>query len=147
MSCTNCKWHGSETVCRACRADTKSAPVPASVAAPPTPGNKQHAQRTECGQGHVHASKMEARRCDYWHTLLASGEILHVDVQPAVCLPCGRYRPDFLVWESGRCFFEEVKGQVKPDFRRVRKTFDACHPAAPLRVVRWYKGNWINVER
>lgn len=149
MSCGNCRWVGNETVCRACRADAKRAPLPAAVAILPAPnGNKQHARRTTCGQGHIHASKMEARRCDYWEAERRDGRVLHVDIQPVVTLPCGRYRSDFLVWpREDAPFFDEVKGQVKPDFRRVRATFDACHPAAPLRVVRWRKGSWIEVEK
>ncbi len=113
--------------------------------------NKYGACKTVCGQGHRHDSKAEAARCDYWEAERKAGRILHVDIQPRVSLPCGTYRPDFCVWQYGVgyvdgkvtvCLFEDVKGVVTAEFRRIRKTFDAVHAAAPLRVVALRGKHW-----
>ena len=114
-------------------------------------------------------SKDEARRYDW---LKAQPDVVHIDVHPVFNLGPIRYHADFLVWKRQRCTWhcavdrlpngtrvdecfecevhpdavEDVKGR-KPstDFNRIRKLFDSCHPLAPLRVVRWHKGEWREI--
>ena len=109
--------------------------------------NKYNAKPTVCNQGHRHASASESSRCDYLHLLVRAGEILHVDTQPVVDLPCGRYKPDFAVWwvKESAPVFEDVKGVITAEFRRIRKTCDATHPAAPLHVVKRKGKGWEEI--
>lgn len=91
---------------------------------------------------------------EFYALLKADKGVVHIDVHPTITLPGGiRYKPDFLVWRSGWTAIDnvgflppdtdalrgeiiEVKGKVLPEFRRLRKLFDASHPLAPMRVVR-----------
>jgi hypothetical protein len=44
--------------------------------------NKYYAKRTECRQGHMHASAYEARWCNDLTMLERAGEITHLEQQP-----------------------------------------------------------------
>ena len=116
--------------------------------------NKYHAKRTTCAQNHRHPSMSESQRCDCWHLRKRAGEILHIDVWPTVSLSCGQYKPDFGIWKLGEygkerwqilMFYEDVKGVVTGEFRRIRKCFDAEHPAKPLHVVKRKGKGWEEI--
>lgn len=84
---------------------------------------------------------------EYYLLLKADKEVVHIDVHPIITLPGGiRYKPDFLVYQRLENLrwaqFHEVKGIVKPEFKRLRKLFDATHPLAPMVVVRKTKKGW-----
>ncbi len=93
-------------------------------------------------------SGAEAARYEYWKLRLAAGEIVHIDVHPAVTTAGIRWRPDFCIWFPGKSLvwlgmlkiwgspmYEEVKGVATSDFKLKRTLFDQHHPCKPLRVV------------
>ena len=109
-----------------------------------------------CGMNHP--SQAEALRCGMWHDLKKQGRILHVDVHPTVTLPSGNFTPDFAIYTTDEpagdaitVFYEEVKGQIKADFRLKWIQFDKYHPMRPLFVVarQHVKGKgqqWVKVR-
>lgn len=78
--------------------------------------NKFNNRRTECNNGHVHHSALEAKRCDQLHLMEKAGQIRNLSVQPsfelipefnhgAEYLTTERktmFVPDFLYEESSR---------------------------------------------
>lgn len=116
-------------------------------------GNKFRAQRTPCANGHTHASKAEARRCDQLHLLQRGGHIRHLEQQPRFTFvgPDGRqvtdqgrpvrYTADFRYEEATKrgdwaSVVEDVKGAYRDDTWRLRRAFFRhFHPDVELREV------------
>ena len=110
--------------------------------------NKFGAKKAVCAEGHVHASKAEARRCDHLHLLARAGEIRDLEVQPQFWFVIdgeqvkhegGRrvgYKADFSYRERGRHVVEDVKGGYRDDAWTLRKAiFRALFPDIELREV------------
>lgn len=100
----------------------------ASPFAPRKRANKYGAKKCECGVGHVHDSKAEARRCNELHLLQRAGKIAGLQQQPVfhfavdgrpVMLDNGqqaRLKADFAYVENGRKVVEDRKGVIVRDF-------------------------------
>lgn len=86
--------------------------------------NKYHAKKTECGNGHMHASIKEAKRCNDLHLLQRAGEISGLQVEPRFQFvvegrevkmrngQVARYTPDFTYVEKGVKVAEDVKSKA-----------------------------------
>jgi len=88
--------------------------------------NKYRAKRTECGGGHIHASKKEARRCGELSLLEKAGEIHALVQQPESELKVngvsiGKYRADFAYIENGKMIVEDCKGFKTPEYKLKKK--------------------------
>lgn len=109
------------------------------------------ARKTECVNGHVHASKREAARCHDLNALQALGQISHLEIEPTFVFEVAgkplrmmngalaRYRPDFFYIEDGRQVVEDVKarnGFIERDVPLRWALFRACYPEIELRVVK-----------
>lgn len=122
--------------------------------APKKRGNKFHARRAGCHQGHNHASAAEARRCNDLSLLERGGRIRALEQQPKyffvgadgrrVVKDNGqpvRYTADFRYEEqqkSGewRSVVEDVKGHYRDDTWLLRRAFFRFfHPDVDLREV------------
>ena len=104
--------------------------------------HKYGAKKAECLQGHVHPSRVEARKCNELHLLQAAGEIkdLQHEVQfwfvvngDQLKHANGRragFKVDFLYTEvaTGQQVALEVKGRVVRDFPLRRALFCHLHP-------------------
>ena len=110
--------------------------------------NKFGARKTPCAQGHNHASKREAGRCNDLHILERKGEIAALQVEPQFWFVIdgkqvkhanGRrvgYKPDFAYIEPGlKDVVEEVKGMVVRDFPLRAAIFRALFPEFELRII------------
>lgn len=110
--------------------------------------SKYKAKPTPCGQGHNHASRREAARCNDLTMLLRAGLISDLEIEPAFILaPNGnpiimgnghkaRYRPDFTYRENGKMIAEDVKGMIVRDFPLRAALFRLCYPEIELRVIK-----------
>lgn len=63
--------------------DAPAAGGAAGAGKPSRRGNKFGAKRTNCRQGHTHASAAEARRCDELKVLDRAGKVRGIQTQPA----------------------------------------------------------------
>lgn len=112
--------------------------------------NKFGARKTSCRNGHVHASKREATRCDELHLLLRAGDIEDLQQQPRFMFAVNgnpvkgengqqlRYTADFRFVDrhSGATIIEDAKGHYRDDAWALRKAFfKALHPELVLREV------------
>lgn len=112
--------------------------------------NKFFAKKTCCHQGHVHASKREAKRCDELALLVRAGEIEDLQQQPQFWFAIdgkplkhdnGRrvgYKADFAYVDrlSGARIVEDAKGPFRDNAWTLRKAlFRATHPQFVLREV------------
>ena len=95
--------------------------------------HKYRAKRTSCSNGHSHASKKEAKRCDELH-LMQQGRLIH-DLEQQPRFPCiingtriCTYVADFAYVEGGRRTIEDVKGQKLPMYRLKKKLVEALYP-------------------
>ena len=99
--------------------------------------SKYKAVKTECAQGHVHDSKLEASRCDDLTALEEAGQIRMLMQQPEFpVIINGKtvfvYRADF-AWFTNDCrIVEDVKGFQTPVFRLKRKLVEAAHPGTVI---------------
>lgn len=112
--------------------------------------SKFNAKKTTCANGHVHASRREAKRCDDLHMLQRAGEISDLEIEPQFWFtingrqikhPNGRrvgFKPDFLYVENGQNVVEDVKGgPTMTEASALRMTFfRALFPGYDLRIVR-----------
>ena len=96
------------------------------------------------------SSLTEARRYDF---LMAQPEVIWVDVHPVFELGHGlRYCADFLVHIGKLGGFdhrvEDVKStrSLTTSFKRTKKLFDSSHPFAPLVVVQYLNGEWVETR-
>lgn len=111
--------------------------------------NKFGAKKSDCRQGHKHASGKEARRCNDLHVLQAGKMISHLQVEPQfwfvidgqqVKHPNGRrvgYRPDFQYFERDKNVVEDVKSTATKTEAYVlrRAIFRALYPFIDFREV------------
>lgn len=93
---------------------------------------KYSAKRTECAQGHLHDSKLEAVRCDALHGLQATGNISRLELQPEFPVSIGgkhvcTYKADFAYFVSDCRIVEDVKGMLTPVYRLKKKLVEAAH--------------------
>ncbi len=111
-------------------------------------GNKYSAKKTLCANGHNHASKREAKRCDELHLLQRAGEITHLEIEPKFTFIVNgapmkmlngqnaSYRPDFTYFTADAQIAEDVKGMVTEAFRLRSALFRACYPGVELRIIK-----------
>jgi len=109
---------------------------------------KYFAKTTSCNNGHSHASKREAKRCNELHLLQMGREIEGLCIEPKFTFTIAgkplmmlnnqpaQYRPDFAYLERGKLIAEDVKGMVVRDFPLRAALFRACFPEYELRVVK-----------
>lgn len=111
--------------------------------------NKYGARKTDCRNGHNHASKREAKRCDELHLLLRAGEIESLEHQPRFYFTVngvelkhdnGRravYTADFAFddRQSAKRIVEDTKGMSARDWPLRKALFRACYPELVLREV------------
>jgi hypothetical protein len=118
---------------------------------PPAPrqpkpkGNKYGAEKADCGFGHQHPSKKEARRCADLHLLQRGGGISELEIGPRYFFTVngtelvhdnGRravYTPDFRYREAGRLIVEDSKGMRVRDWPLRKALFRACYPDIEVR--------------
>lgn len=101
----------------------------------PKPFHARRAIPTRCGEGVMHQSKLEARRCDELHWLQKGGLVsdLEAHPQPVYRLEVNgelisTYRPDFrYVDEDGAQRVEDTKGMVTAEFEMKRRLMKALH--------------------
>lgn len=114
-------------------------------------GRNHHvAKKAECGAGHIHDSKAEAKRCNDLHLLLRAGKIVGLKVAPRFHFSiagrdvkmgngqCARYTADFTYVEGNRQIVEDVKpsgGLVERDFPLRFAMAKALFPDIEFRVV------------
>lgn len=107
--------------------------------------NKFGAIKAECGHGHMHDSRAEARRCRELHHLVRGGVITDLKVQPQYWFLIngaeikhenGRrvgYRADFQYRMGDRHVVEDVKGRYRDSTWTLRKAlFRALFPQFEL---------------
>lgn len=111
-----------------------------------------YAKKTECRNGHTHASAKEAKRCNELHLLQSSGVIAGLQAEPVFHFEVNgspllmgngqraRYTADFTYIERGRKVVEEVKPRdakgISRDFPLRLALFRHLWPDIDLRVVR-----------
>ena len=100
---------------------------------------KYSAKKTHCGAGHMHDSKMEAKRCDDLTALEAAGKIDRLVQQPEFRVEINgklmcRYVADFSWFTSDCQVVEDVKGVRTPMFNLKRKLVEASHPGTVITV-------------
>ena len=107
---------------------------------------KYFAKKTACSNGHLHASRREANRCDQLHLLQRGREIEGLTIEPKfefiidgkpLKMGNGRtasYRPDFTYMERGKLVAEDVKGMVVRDFPLRAALFKHLYPDWELRL-------------
>lgn len=94
------------------------------------------AKPKNCRQGYIHASTLEARRCDELHLLQSGGMIRELEAHPQhrfdldvngvhVCA----YLADFVYWdeERGERVVEDTKGWIDERARLKLKLMEAVH--------------------
>ncbi len=113
-------------------------------------GNKYFAKKSPCDQGHTHASKREALRCDRLHQMVRLGEIADLEIEPQFWfaidgkqLKHGNghrvgYKGDFLYTdlETEERVVEDVKGVSVRDWPLRKAIFTALNPHLVLREVK-----------
>jgi len=103
--------------------------------------HKYSARPTECGHGHTHPSRKEARRCADLHLLQRGGVITDLEREPRYYFEVngavlmhenGRravYTPDFRYRTAeGQIVVEDSKGMSVRDWPLRKALFRACHP-------------------
>jgi hypothetical protein len=104
-------------------------------------GHKYSATRTECGHGHAHPSKKEARRCAALHLEQRAGLITELEIGPRYFFEVngrtlvhdgGRracFTPDFRYRKAdGGLVVEDTKGMRVRDWPLRKALFRACYP-------------------
>ncbi|MDH4746666.1 DUF1064 domain-containing protein [Sphingomonas sp. CBMAI 2297] len=104
-------------------------------------GHKYQATKADCGRGHAHPSKKEARRCAQLHLEQRSGLISELEIGPRYYFEVngrllihdgGRracYTPDFRYRKAdGRLVVEDSKGMRVRDWPLRKALFRACYP-------------------
>lgn len=111
---------------------------------------KYRARKTACAQGHSHASKKEAKRCDLLHVRQMAGEIVGLRVEPRFYFMVDgdylkarnghkiRYTGDFTYIEGNKQIVEDVKasnGHMSRDVPIKLALMARCYPDIEVRVV------------
>lgn len=91
---------------------------------------KYKSRRTPCNQGHTHASKKEAKRCDDLHLLQRGGEISGLEIQRPYTITVNgqkitRYIADFVYTDRGAFVVEDTKGFKTPEYKLKAKLMSA----------------------
>jgi hypothetical protein len=108
--------------------------------------NKYSARPANCGHGHTHPSRKEARRCADLHLLQRGGVITELEREPRYYFEVngavlmhdnGRravYTPDFRyrVIDGGQLVVEDSKGTSARDWPLRKALFRACYPEIRL---------------
>lgn len=107
--------------------------------------HKYSAKAAECGFGHTHPSRKEARRCADLHLLQRAGEISELEREPRYYFEVngktlthdrGRravYTPDFRYRRrDGSLVVEDSKGVSVRDWPLRKALFRACYPDIEL---------------
>lgn len=98
---------------------------------------KYRAQKTECSFGHIHDSKLEAKRCNELSAMLDAGEIADLEYQPTFPVSINgkyvcKYVADFS-WMIGDCrIIEDAKGMTTPVFNLKKKLVEAIYPGVVI---------------
>jgi hypothetical protein len=97
--------------------------------------NKFGARKTRCVSDHLHASAMEARRCDDLTRKEAAGEIRELTQQPVFPIEINGSQVckvildhSYKMADSGLEIIEDTKGRDNPMSRLKRKLVEACYP-------------------
>jgi hypothetical protein len=97
--------------------------------------NKFGARKTRCASDHLHASGIEARRCNDLTVKEAAGEITHLVQQPVFPIvidgiPVCKVILDhsYRMAASGLQIIEDTKGRDNPVSRLKRKLVEAAYP-------------------
>ena len=103
--------------------------------------NKYSAKAADCGHGHVHPSRKEARRCAELHVLQRAGQISDLVREPVFTFEVegrpvvhdngqrARFRPDFQYRRAdGQLVVEDSKGVRVRDWPLRKALFRACYP-------------------
>ena len=103
--------------------------------------HKYRAVRTECGAGHSHPSKAEARRCDELHLLQRAGQIHNLEREVAFPVHVNgikvfTYRGDFAYFNDKERVVEDVKGVLTPVYRLKKKLVEAYYQGVKIVEVR-----------
>lgn len=98
---------------------------------------KYRAVKTECAAGHLHDSKIEARRCDDLHALVAAGRISDLELQPRFDVRVNgdlicKYLADFAWRQDDLRVVEDVKGVTTRIFNLKKKLVEATHPGVVI---------------
>lgn len=103
--------------------------------------HKYRAIKTECAAGHLHDSRLEAKRCDELTAKEDAGEITHLTQQPVfaieingrpVCKVLGDFQ--YRMADSGLAITEDCKGMDNPFSRLKRKLVEAAYPGTVITV-------------
>lgn len=109
--------------------------------------SKYGAKETTCNNGHVHASKREAMRCNDLHLLQRAGQISGLQQQPVFRFTVNdrpikmdngheaKLTADFTYIENGKKVVEDSKGFVVRDFPLRWALARAMWPEIDWRVV------------
>lgn len=111
--------------------------------------NKFGAKKTDCQNGHKHASAKEAGRCNDLHLLQRGGVIAGLQIEPVFTFqingnplkfPNGKtaqYRPDFTYVEKGVKVAEDIKSKptMTEAFALRAALFRALWPSVELRII------------
>lgn len=100
---------------------------------------KYSAIKTDCGSGHRHDSRIEARRCDELTLLEKGGAISHLIQQPVFQIafddrPVCKVIADFQYREDDRLVTIDVKGMDTPLSRLKRKLVAAAFPGTVIEI-------------
>lgn len=101
--------------------------------------SKYSAVKTHCEAGHLHDSKMEAKRCNELTALEEAGKIMRLEQQPEFRVEINgklicRYVADFAWFTSDCRIIEDVKGVTTPMFNLKRKLVEAAHPGTVITI-------------
>jgi hypothetical protein len=103
--------------------------------------HKYGAVKTECGAKHMHASGIEAKRCDQLHAMEVAGEITHLTQQPVfkielngrlVCKVVGDFQ--YRMADSGLLMTIDVKGMDNRVSQLKRKLVEAAFPGTIMTI-------------
>lgn len=86
-------------------------------------------------------SKAEALRYSQLETMLRAGVIKKFSRQPSFIISEAngksvRYRPDFIVWDGGNTWVEDVKGFSTAAFKAKAVMFREKYPYLELRIIK-----------
>lgn len=104
-------------------------------------GHKYRAVRTECGSGHSHPSKGEAKRCDELHLLERAGQISRLEREVAFPVHINgikvfTYKADFVYFAENKRIVEDFKGAITPIYRLKKKCVEALYLGTKITEVR-----------
>lgn len=107
--------------------------------------NRKHIQSTKSEYDGIKFDSLVER--DYYLILKSDPDVIHIDCHVVLTMAGGvRLNVDFIVYYNDSSIeVVEVKGVIKPDFKRLRQLFDETHPLGPMRVVQKKGKVWIEI--